>query len=159
MNYFIIAIILIVLAIVIAWQKGYSSSLWFLAAGPLGLLVLIFALPDIKKISDPEEKIRKTNRGNRIGVFLSMLSLFAIAINVVSQTNSSSTYTSDSLGSFFWLVILTGFVSAGMASHLSTYKNRFAEFLGCLGYLISLVFLLVIFAVIAVSIYTSLMQS
>ncbi len=159
MNYIIIVLIIIVLAVVIAWQKGYSSSLWFLAAGPLGLLILIFALPDIRKISDSEEKVRKTNRGNRIGTLLSMLSLFAVATNYVSQTMNYDTYaayTTNPFGSLFLLVFLTGIVSAGIAHNLYTFRNNFTETLGCFGILIALVFVLVILAIATFSIFSTL---
>lgn len=155
MNYIIIVLILIVLAVVLAWQKGYSSSLWFLAAGPLGLLILIFALPDIKKISDPEEKVRKTNRGNWIGTLLSILSLFILALNFVSASVAPGGGGLFDI-SFIVLIFATGIVSAGIAHNLYTFRNNFTETIGCLGILIALVFALVILALIVSSIFTTL---
>lgn len=151
MNFTIIALIFIVLAGVIAWQKGYSLSLWLLSAGPLGLLILIFALPDIGKISNPEEKIRKAFIGNRIGAILSMLPLFALTLNMFLQ---SQDYDGNILGSIVWLLILTGFVSAGIAGNLITFKNRFTEAIGCFAILIFLLILLFITALITGGIFS-----
>ena len=126
--YFIIAVIFIVLTAILAWWKGYSSSLWFMAVGPLGLLILIFAVPDIKNITDPEEKIKRTKRGNFIGAILTILSLFVIALDFASQAPKTGAFNI----SFLILIIFTGVVSSGISRECFTFKSSVSRGAGCL---------------------------
>jgi hypothetical protein len=82
---------------------------------------------------------------------LSMLPLFALTLNMFLQ---SQDYDGNILGSIVWLLILTGFVSAGIAGNLITFKNRFTEAIGCFAILIFLLILLFITALITGGIFS-----
>ena len=148
-----IAIISIVLVALIAWWKGYSSSLWAAAAGPLGLIVLIFALPDLGKYPEKKENLRK--RGNSIGATLSILSLFVVALYAIPRMAEEAGFLNIS---FLVLILLTGIFSVGVSREFFTFKSNLTETIGCFFIFPSIVIIIFIIAFFASALFHAIFQ-
>ncbi|MCX7874965.1 MAG: hypothetical protein N2321_02225 [Melioribacteraceae bacterium] len=70
---------------IIVKNKGYNFLFWFFAAGLLGLIVISFLPNTNAEKYNAEESEKLTKRGDNIGLFIIVVSLFIILIFFIAS--------------------------------------------------------------------------
>ena len=70
--------------IIVASAKGFNPLRWFFAAGLLGLIILFFLPSASAKDIDENEKLKRAERGNKVGTTISIIALILTAILIIA---------------------------------------------------------------------------
>ncbi|MCP4397783.1 MAG: hypothetical protein GY801_10855 [bacterium] len=69
----------------LASKKGFNPFCWFFAAGPLGLIILVFFPSTEKSGLSREERLSRAKRGNTVGIVISVLAVGLGALLLVAS--------------------------------------------------------------------------
>ena len=83
MEQLILLIVFGFIMIIVASAKGFNPLRWFFAAGLLGLIILFFLPSASAKDIDENEKLKRAERGNKVGTIISIIALILAAILII----------------------------------------------------------------------------
>lgn len=84
MEQLILLIVFGFIMIIVASVKGFNPLRWFFAAGLLGLIILFFLPSASAKDIDENEKLKRAERGNKVGTIISIIALILTAILIIA---------------------------------------------------------------------------
>ena len=89
MEQLILLIVFGFIMIIVASVKGFNPMRWFFAAGLLGLIILFFLPSASAKDIDENEKLKRAERGNKVGTVISIIALILAGILIFVVISNS----------------------------------------------------------------------